>query len=229
MKAGVPRLSSTATVLTVAAAMVATGVVVAGAHDGRPTKKVIHACVDDRTGAIEIVGANDHCGAGESPLDWNGKGPRGPQGPPGPPGETGFEHLEVVTATRTQVTAAGAVEGVQGNGPPTLGVGVDCPGDSIAVGGGGSGSSNRPQTPPAPAGPGSTFGVPLIATHPLEKHSTTDAAETGDEPTGWFAMLSDGRFFLDPAQGTSVQQRTQTVTVWAVCTDAGLTPPDEDG
>ncbi|HET7236894.1 MAG TPA: hypothetical protein VFK59_10745, partial [Actinomycetota bacterium] len=213
-------------VLAVAATMLVAGVVVAVAHDGRPTKKVIHACVDDQTGAIQIVGGNDHCAAGESPLDWNGKGPRGAQGPPGPAGETGFEHLTVVTASKTVAIAVGSTsESLLGVGDG-VGVGVDCPGDSIATGGGGSGSANRPLTEPVPAGPVTTYPTPLVATQPLEKDSTTDVAESGDLPTGWFAMVTDFRIFVTveerPQGGPQPQQFTVTVHAWAVCTDEGV-------
>jgi hypothetical protein len=218
MRLKAPTLRSTGVVLAVTATMLVAGVVVAVAHDGRPTKKVIHACVDDQTGAIQIVGGNDNCGAGESPLDWNGKGPRGAQGPPGPAGETGFEHLTVVTASKTvQVTLGDVSDQRLGNEQP-LAVGVDCPGDAFATGGGGSATLNRGTT--APNGPTSETPIPLVATFPLERGSTSDAAESGDDPTGWFTVATDRIIFISTQQGEPQPgPGTATVRVWAVCTD----------
>ena len=212
-----PRLTSTGVVLALVSAMLVTGVVVAAAHGGGPNRQVIHACVDNQTGAIEIVNANDHCGAGEDPLDWNGKGPPGPQGPPGPAGESGFANITVVTATSIQNTTREQANLISELG---VGVGVDCPGDSIATGGGGSAIETLEVSGSA-APVNDAIPTPLLATYPLEKDSTSDPAETGDRPTGWYAM-GGGGLVNQPSS-------TQAVTVWAVCadTDPGP-PPDED-
>lgn len=57
------------------------------AHGGNST--LIHACVNNNSGAIQIVGPNGTCNNGSSPLDWNQQGPPGPQGPQGPQGPAG--------------------------------------------------------------------------------------------------------------------------------------------
>jgi hypothetical protein len=205
-------------VLAVAATMLVAGVVVAGAHDGRPTKKVIHACVDDQTDAIQIVGGNDTCGAGESPLDWNGKGPRGAQGLPGPAGETGFEHLTVVTASKTVAIAVGSTaESLLGVGDG-VGVGVVCPGDS-------SRPERRLRCEPTQA-------EPPPGRHDLQhrwshlaprEEQHLDVAESSDLPTGWFAMVSDSDLHGGgTAAGVRHRSSTVTVHVWAVCTDEGV-------
>jgi hypothetical protein len=49
---------------------------------------LIHACVKDRGGDVKIVGANNGCPSGYSPLHWGIVGPQGPQGIQGPPGPT---------------------------------------------------------------------------------------------------------------------------------------------
>ena len=166
-----PRLTSTGLVVAIATTLLVGGVVVAGAHGGGPTNKVIHACVDDKTGSIWIVDQNSGCGQDGHPLDWNGEGPRGKQGPPGPqgpPGDTGFASTTVVTATNSVASSATTAVTVPW-------VGVDCPGDSTATGGGGYTSSQNT----------------LVASVPLEANSNTDNfAETGDRPTGWFAAGS---------------------------------------
>ena len=51
---------------------------------------VIHACVNDKTGALRIVGTSTVCHRrrgghpGEHAIDWNATGPSGPVGPVGP-------------------------------------------------------------------------------------------------------------------------------------------------
>lgn len=210
------RFASTGVVLAVVAIMLVTGVIVAGAHGGGPKRKVIHACVDDQTGAIQIVGGNDHCGAGESPLDWNGKGPKGPQGPPGPAGETGLSAITVVTATTLESINRGPAPSNGG-----LGVGVDCPGDARATGGGGRSTGGGTTTGETSIVSG--FSQPLVATYPLEKNSTTDAAEIGDKATGWYAMAAG----LRPNAPEQLEPG-QALTVYAVCVHDGQGPPEED-
>jgi hypothetical protein len=198
-------------VLALAATVLVTGVVVAGAHGGGPKREVIHTCVDDATGAIQIVRGHDTCDAGWSPLDWNGKGPKGPQGPPGEPGEPGVKKVEVVSASTMGLLGRSPIQA-------TLGIGVDCPGDAIATGGGGrtAGSRNGTNLPGSGA-------PPLVATYPLEKNSLHDEAEPGDVATGWFAEASS----LGPNAPGGFEQG-QAVTVFAVCADDGQAPPDED-
>ena len=48
------------------------------AHGGDVTK--IHSCVNT-SGNLRVVGANESCRIGETPLDWNIQGPQGPAGP----------------------------------------------------------------------------------------------------------------------------------------------------
>lgn len=60
------------------------------AHGGDISK--IHGCVNNTSGTLRVVGENDTCRAGESPLDWSKEGvpgPQGEQGPEGPAGATG--------------------------------------------------------------------------------------------------------------------------------------------
>jgi hypothetical protein len=51
---------------------------------------IIHACVNDKTGALRIVGSSTACHgrhgvhAGEHAVGWNATGPSGPVGPVGP-------------------------------------------------------------------------------------------------------------------------------------------------
>jgi hypothetical protein len=50
---------------------------------------LIHACVNDSSGTLKIVGADQECSNGWSPLDWNIMGPQGDSGPAGPQGDSG--------------------------------------------------------------------------------------------------------------------------------------------
>jgi hypothetical protein len=73
------------------------GVRYVSAHGGDVT--LIHACVNNRTGAVRIVNAATTCDANkETALDWGLQGPKGdrgdtgdvgPMGPEGLPGKTG--------------------------------------------------------------------------------------------------------------------------------------------
>jgi hypothetical protein len=49
----------------------------------------IHACVNDKSGAIKIVNAPEDCQQGEHSLSWNISGAQGPAGPEGPAGPSG--------------------------------------------------------------------------------------------------------------------------------------------
>lgn len=66
------------------------GVALVYAHGGDTTR--IHSCV--KNGTIRIVGANETCKAGETPLDWNITGQAGPPGPAGPQGPQGPQGLQ---------------------------------------------------------------------------------------------------------------------------------------
>ena len=203
-----PKFTSTGVVVALVAGMLVTGVVVAAAHGGSISRRTIHACVDNQTGAVEIVHAGSSCGQGADPLDWNGKGPRGPAGPPGPQGSDGFATTTVVTRSQQFVASApGATTLIA-----VVGLGVDCPGDATATGGGGT----------------ITFGS-LTSSVPLEHDSTVDVAETGDRSTGWWVAgtLGFNNVVSIPAGNG---QQAPTVTVYAVCaaTDSGPPPWDQD-
>lgn len=72
------------------------GATMVSAHGG--DSSIIHACVQQSSELVRIVGANDVCRIDETAVDWTivgpqgaqgpqgGTGPQGPQGPSGPPG-----------------------------------------------------------------------------------------------------------------------------------------------
>src|SRR5262249_49727039 len=49
----------------------------------------IHACVDDKSGAVRIVNDGDDCRSKEHAVSWNRRGPAGPAGAVGPAGPIG--------------------------------------------------------------------------------------------------------------------------------------------
>src|ERR1700752_2924656 len=62
-------------------------VTLVSAHGGHTA--LIHACVNNTSGEIKIVGANSNCPSNYRALDWNIQGPAGQQGPIGPVGLVG--------------------------------------------------------------------------------------------------------------------------------------------
>jgi hypothetical protein len=74
----------------------------AGAHGGDSTQ--IHACVAARGGAVRVVGPDESCKRGETPLDWNITGPAGIDGRDGTDGQS---VLSGAGAPATSLGAAG--------------------------------------------------------------------------------------------------------------------------
>jgi hypothetical protein len=62
-------------------------VTLVSAHGGNTA--LIHACVNNTSGEIKIIGANATCPNNYRALDWNIQGPAGQQGPIGPVGPVG--------------------------------------------------------------------------------------------------------------------------------------------
>ena len=62
-------------------------VTLVSAHGGNTA--LIHACVNNTSGEIKIIGANATCPNNYRALDWNIQGPVGQQGPIGPVGPVG--------------------------------------------------------------------------------------------------------------------------------------------
>jgi hypothetical protein len=112
IKPGLGRALSRAALIGFGVAIVSLGVVtLVGAHPDGPGGEVIHACVNNSSGAINIVGADDDCRANESPLDWNSEGPEGPQGPEGPEGPEGpVGPTNIRVYAETDFVLAGVIE-----------------------------------------------------------------------------------------------------------------------
>ncbi|MCB8980373.1 MAG: hypothetical protein H6657_23430 [Ardenticatenaceae bacterium] len=62
----------TAVVSSVVSWVLISGIPFAYAHGGDET--LIHSCVKDSNGSIQIVSPDDECGNNEYPLDWNSAG-----------------------------------------------------------------------------------------------------------------------------------------------------------
>ena len=59
------------------------------AHAGNSDPNVIHACVQQSSNQVRIVGVNGSCTNAEVAVHWSILGPQGPIGPTGPSGATG--------------------------------------------------------------------------------------------------------------------------------------------
>ncbi len=141
-------------------------------------------------GAAGPAGANGEIGPTGPPGSTGPGGPQGPTGiagspgPPGPSGPTGPTGPtgSFTTASVTVVSAIGA------SGAEI--VGVDCPGNAKAIGGGG-----------AP-----TAATNVQRSQPLKANSTSDIAANGDTPTGWLVEFAN-------------IANNQTGTAFAICAE----------
>ena len=113
----------TVALLTAATAAFGLGIYVT-AHGGDTSR--IHGCVDNRTGAIRIIGATQNCASKEIALDWNIAGPAGPQGLAGPAGPIGPAGPAGVAGPAGPAGATGPA-GPPGVGSPRVinGIGAD--------------------------------------------------------------------------------------------------------
>ncbi len=119
-------------------------VIYVSAHGGDVT--LIHACVNNRNGAVRIIGASAICDASrETALDWGIQGPKGdkgnagdvgPAGPQGPMGPQGPAGTGTSFYTRYALfTVPHGQDGFREN----FGVAFCDMGDQVISGGGGGG------------------------------------------------------------------------------------------
>jgi len=106
-------------------------VTLASAHGGNIA--LIHACVNNTSGEIKIVGANSNCPSNYRALDWNiqgsagqqgAQGQQGPIGPVGPVGPIGPQGLQGERGLQGEQGAQGlpGQQGIQGvQGPAGIG------------------------------------------------------------------------------------------------------------
>ena len=141
--------------MVIAAALGAFAVAtIAGAHPGGPGTDVIHSCVNNSSGAIKVVGADQMCGNNETPVDWNQQGiagiegPKGEKGDRGETGPAGVVDNSVIASLSSQLqaleqrlAAAEATIAELESSPPTLG-------GTLTV-----------TTQPSTSNPGGDFGV----------------------------------------------------------------------
>jgi hypothetical protein len=86
------RRPSPATVIAIAALVVATSGVAIGSFAPRNGKIV--ACYSKKTGALRLVEEGKKCRRGEQKIAWNQQGKRGLRGPRGRAGDDGFDGLD---------------------------------------------------------------------------------------------------------------------------------------
>jgi hypothetical protein len=70
------------TVVVLGTTALLTGSVMAWAHGGEAT--LVHACINNSTRMVSIVGPNEDCQRDETAQHWSIQGPAGPVGPQGP-------------------------------------------------------------------------------------------------------------------------------------------------
>jgi hypothetical protein len=89
-------------------------VTLVSAHGGNTA--LIHACVNNTSGEIKIVGANSNCPSNYRALDWSIQGPAGQQGLVGPVGPTGPMGPQGLQGERGPQGLPGqqGIQGVQG-------------------------------------------------------------------------------------------------------------------
>jgi hypothetical protein len=132
-------------ILTVAFITVLAVPAMVSAHGAGPTPGIIHACVNENSGTIKIVGPTDECRNNWVPLDWNAVGPPGPQGPvgpegpegpPGPVGDNGVSEYEIVensASVSLEPGEWGTVVAFCPSGKTVLGGGGFAPGNSLVL------------------------------------------------------------------------------------------------
>ena len=141
-------------------------VTLVSAHGGNTA--LIHACVNNTSGEIKIVGANSNCPSNYRALDWNIQGPAGQQGPIGPVGPIGPQGLQGEQGLQGLPGQQG-IQGIQGpagiNGLEIVQVNtapqdtaridvlVECPAGKKVLGGGYATAGNNLNTSIAANGP----------------------------------------------------------------------------
>jgi hypothetical protein len=86
------RRPSPATVIAIAALVVATSGVAIGSF--APKNGKIVACYSKKSGALRLVEEGKKCRQGEQKIAWNQQGKRGKRGKRGPAGDDGFDGLD---------------------------------------------------------------------------------------------------------------------------------------
>lgn len=115
---------------------------VAGAHAGNNDPNVVHACINNSTQLVRIVGVNGSCSVSpaskaETPVHWAIVGPigptgaTGPVGPAGPAGPSGVTGLAGFTCPAGEALIGFDAAGQPSCAPPSGGGGSDADGDGI--------------------------------------------------------------------------------------------------
>lgn len=143
-----------AAVLAAAGTAVAAGTQMRSGAESSPQRtapasaNVIHACVTNRFGTLNLVRANTRCPAGQRKVSWNVRGPKGAAGSPGARGPAGARG-----ATGAQGAAGErGPAGPQGPAGPAGATGPAGPS-------GGSSGQTGPQGPAGPVGPAGQDGA----------------------------------------------------------------------
>src|ERR1700722_12873591 len=138
-------------------------------------QSVIFACVNNTTGAVQIVGSTTTCATGSHKIQWNQTGPAGPTGPKGATGATGPAGAKGSTGAMGTAGAKGATgaigpKGAMGDAGPIGPKGVEGP--AGATGPKGATGPAGPTGPQGPQGPPGKGTVPANLTALSGKLST---------------------------------------------------------
>jgi Phage Tail Collar Domain/Collagen triple helix repeat (20 copies) len=141
-------------------------------------QSVIFACVNNTTGAVQIVGSTTTCATGSHKIQWNQTGPTGPAGPKGATGATGPSGAK---------GAAGAIgpKGAMGDAGPIGPKGVE----GVAGPTGPKGATG----PAGPTGPQGPQGAPGKGTVPANLTALSGQLSTN----GGVAFLGSEKFEYD--------------------------------
>jgi hypothetical protein len=141
-------------------------------------QSVIYACVNNTTGAVQIVGSTTTCATGSHKIQWNQTGPTGPAGPKGATGATG-------PAGAKGATGAIGPKGATGDAGPMGPKGVE-----------GSAGATGPKGatgPAGPTGPQGPQGIPGKGTVPANLTALSGKLSTN----GGVAFLGSEKFVYD--------------------------------
>lgn len=202
-------------VLTLVVGLIATSAI---GFAAATTTGVIYACVNNSSGTIQIVGANDTCPKNWTVISWNQQGPRGDTGATGPQGATGPTGATGSTGATGPTGATGAT-GPEG---PTGPSGLDgLNGATGPTGPTGATGATGARGPAGPAGTAASTPAPMYSgTFRLE----FDNASTGDPLVG-FGGCFDQQLGVEYADCTFVLDvLSRPVLDWVNDTTSGANP-----
>jgi len=159
---------------------------------------IIHACVDNGTGAVRIVSEHIECKAGETKLQWGIVGLQGPPGPQGPQGEQGPAGPSGIQGETGPAGERGPA-GPQGEPGP-----MGTQGPQGEVGPAGPKGDAGPQGPQGEQGPKGDTGDTGPEGDPGEKGDKGDPGFAGDPSVIRVRIAKTGMDYCTDTLGSSI-------------------------